>query len=214
MSTIGLIAMSAKPFHAGHAGLISWAAKENDEVHLYVSLSDRKRPGELVILGSDMEQIWKKYIEQSLPKNVRVSYGGSPVANVYKELGEANESGSSDEFTIYADPEDLSQNYPEKSLDKYAGNLYHNGQIILKPIQRSQTVNVSGTKMRQYLAVGDKESFVANLPTNIDRDAVWELLHSHVGAPAVTNVTRKKVTKKLSIKEESLLRRAIRTMLS
>jgi hypothetical protein len=68
--------------------------------------------------------------------------------------------------------------------------------------------------MRQYLAVGDKESFVANLPTNIDRDAVWELLHSHVGAPAVANVTRKKVTKKLSVKEESLLRRAIRTMLS
>jgi hypothetical protein len=163
-----------------------------------------------------MEQIWKNYIEQILPKNVRVTYGGSPVANVYKELGEANESGSNDEFTIYADPEDLSQNYPEKSLDKYAGNLYHAGKIILKPIQRSQTVNVSGTKMRQFLATGDKDSFIANLPAKIDKDEVWNILHSRVASEPVQpahKVTKKRSIKKLSPKEESLLRNTIRAML-
>ena len=59
---IGLIAMSAKPFHAGHDGLVRMAAGECDAVHLYVSLSDRKRPGEIPILGSDMQIIWTRYI--------------------------------------------------------------------------------------------------------------------------------------------------------
>jgi hypothetical protein len=207
MATIGLIAMSAKPFHAGHDGLVRWAAKENDEVHLYVSLSDRMRPGELPILGSDMEQIWKRFIEPSLPGNVRVTYGGSPVRNVYEDIGEANEAGDTEDiFTIYADPEDLAQNFPEKSLDKYAGNLFHNGQIILKPIERTQTVNVSGTKMRQFLSTGDKKGFIANLPKEIDREAVWNIL-SAPKAPAAP--AKKPAAKKLTstkVRGEALIR--------
>lgn len=175
---IGLIAMSAKPYHAGHDGLVRWASKENDKVYLYVSLSDRKRPGEIPILGTDMQLIWHEQIEPSLPDNVNVTYGGSPVANVYKNLGDANDNASDDVFQIYADPEDLTQNYPEKSLIKYCGNLYANGQIILKPIERSQTVNVSGTKMRKYLSSGDKASFISNMPDSIDGASVWDILTS------------------------------------
>lgn len=213
MATVGLIAMSAKPYHAGHDGLIRWASRENDVVHLYVSLSDRRRPGELPIMGSDMEHIWKTQIEKSLPKNVVIVYGGSPVGNVYKELGEANESGSTDEFTIYADPEDLTQNYPEKSLDKYVGILYRAGQIILKPIERARTVNVSGTKMRQYLSTGDKDSFIANLPKTIDGEEVWNVLSNRAVSTEETKPTKKKRTTKKALQGEALLRAAIKCML-
>ena len=48
MANIGLIAMSAKPYHAGHDGLVRWAANENDIVYLFVSLSDRNLPSKVV----------------------------------------------------------------------------------------------------------------------------------------------------------------------
>ena len=84
---IGIVPMSAKPFHAGHNALIKFAAghelleplvklgfaeQENDQVNVYVSYSSRgvkKRtrkgvkyedpiPGEAPVFGKDMEYIW------------------------------------------------------------------------------------------------------------------------------------------------------------
>lgn len=197
--------MSGKPVHAGHWGLIMMASKKCAEVHLYVSTSDRSRPGEITILGSDMQKIWSEQLEPKLPNNVVVTYGGSPVANVYKELGDANESGSSDVFFIFSDPEDAAKNFPEKSLIKYAGNLWANKQIKLMPIERSQTVNVSGTKMREYLASGNKAAFVANLPIEVDRDAIWNILSQSVAtATPIKIAPKKKVTK-----SETLVRRYV-----
>ena len=200
MAKIGLIGMSAKPYHAGHDLLVRKAANENEQVLLFVSLSDRKRPGELPILGSDMKVIWEEHIEPSLPANVMVEYGGAPVSKIYKVLGEANESGSEDVYQIYSDPTDLQQNYPENSLEKYAGNLWSNNQIILRPTKRTSTVNVSGTAMRQFLSTGDKKNFIANLPKGIDRNEVWNILSG------------KKKAKR--VKTESLLRNLIREILS
>jgi hypothetical protein len=216
MANIGLIAMSAKPYHAGHDGLVRWAANENDIVYLFVSLSDRKRPGEVPILGKDMDLIWKSQIEPSLPGNVNVDYGGSPVAKVYKILGDANLEGSTDTFTVYSDPVDLAQNYPEASMNKYAGDIWQQGQIVLMPIDRSMTVNVSGTKMRQYLSSGDKDAFISNLPSQIDGEEVWNILLQSKNAQAqeipTEPTTRKKSTKK--IKSENLLRVYIKMLVS
>jgi cytidyltransferase-like protein len=177
---IGLVAGSYKPFHSGHDALIRRAAAENDRVMLFVSTSDRKRPGEVPISGSVMAHIWKAHIEHTLPKNVEVTYGGSPVGNVYKALGIANDTGSTATFNIYSDPSDIAESYPNASLKKYAGKLYARGQINLVPTPRTSTVNVSGTEMRRYLAAGDKKSFVQRLPRNIDADAVWRELKGSV----------------------------------
>lgn len=210
MRKIGLIAGSYKPYHAGHDGLVRWAARENDVVHLFISLSDRKRPGEVPILGSDMKLIWEKYIEPTLPQNVIVHYGGSPVKNLYDELIAAGESDTDDMYTIYSDPTDLQQNYPEASLQKYVGNLYQNDQITLKPIERTATVNVSGTKMRQHLESGDKESFISNLPKSIDGDAVWSILRKSVeSAPAPKTKAKKKARS-----DESLVREFVTLLFS
>ena len=72
---IGLVPMSAKPFHRGHAGLIEIAAKENDKVIVFVGLGSRgikkrkkqKRKfeeplaGEFPIYGDTMKKIWQGY---------------------------------------------------------------------------------------------------------------------------------------------------------
>ena len=57
--TIAIVPVSAKPYHAGHDGLVRIASKENDEVHLLVSITDRSRPGEMKIDGGTMFGIWK-----------------------------------------------------------------------------------------------------------------------------------------------------------
>lgn len=183
MAKIGLIAMSAKPYHVGHDGLIRLASSECDAVHLYVSLSDRARGGEVPILGNDMATLWHEVIEPSMPTNVRVSYGGSPIGNIWKELGGANSTGSDDEFAIYADPADIAQNFTKELLEKYSGNLFAAGKIKLRAVERSSTVDVSGTQMRRYLELGDKDSFTKYLPDAVDKDRVWSVLRATAENP-------------------------------
>ena len=176
---IGLIAMSGKPVTAGHWSLIETAAKENDLVKVYVSLSDRKRPGELTILGSDMETIWKRYLQPILPKNVMVTYGGSPVRKIYEFLQESDEKGSDNIFQIYGDPTDISQNFPTKNMLRYVENLWKNDQIILRKVSREGGIDISGTKMREFLSNGLKETFKEYLPSPLkddQREEIWNLL--------------------------------------
>ena len=160
---IGLLGMSGKPVHAGHWGLIQIAARENDELHLFVSTSDRKRPGEMPIYGADMKRIWNEFLEPSLPSNVDVTYGGSPVGHLYQELEQAEQEGSEDTFQIYSDKEDILK-YTDASLGKVAPTLLDAGQIVRRGVDRNETVNVSGTKMRALLNAGDVEGFARFLP--------------------------------------------------
>jgi ATP sulfurylase len=173
MAKIGLIAMSAKPYHAGHDGLVRLAAGECDKVLLFVSTTDRD-----IVSGEAMRKCWDELIKPSLPSNVEVTFtdGGSPVGHVWKVLGSANEANSDDAHAIYADPEDLATNFPNNRIHKYAGNLLQRGKIVQRPISRSDTVDTSGTEMRQHLRKGDKASFLKSAPRTFDQDAYWATL--------------------------------------
>lgn len=108
MRSIGLVPMAAKPYHAGHDGLVRIASEENDEVLLFVSTSDRTRKGEMPIYGADMKRIWDDYIEPTLPDNVEVVYGGVPVQQVYAEIEAAESTGDPTvTYKIYSDDEDI-----------------------------------------------------------------------------------------------------------
>ena len=209
MSRIGLVPMAAKPYHAGHDLLVRLAVHENDAVYVYASMADRDE-----VSGKAMEQIWKELIEPTLPANVKVEYVTSPVGQVFATLGEANKSASSDVFSIYSDPTDVNKNF--KTLDRYAADLLANGQIKLRGVDRSSTVNVSGTQMRKWLADGDKDSFIAHLPKKIDGEKVWSLLTT-TKPESKSKKTAKPATKKApaskGTKSEGLLRSYIRLAL-
>lgn len=176
MKTIGLVPMAAKPYHAGHDGLVRIAAEENDEVLLFVSTSDRTRKGEIPIYGVDMKRVWDDYIEPSLPSNVQVVYGGIPVQHVYEELENAETSRDrTTTFRIYSDVEDILK-YTDVSLSKSAPTLFSRGQIERRGVDRNETVNVSGTKMREYMAKGDVKNFKKFLPDEI-RQYAGEILN-------------------------------------
>lgn len=180
---IGLVPISAKPYHLGHHSLVELAASQNKKVFLFVSLSDRNRPGEYPISGKSMEKVWKNFIEPILPPNVEVNYGGSPVRKVYETIGEACEINSRDIFTIYSDPEDTAVNYPSVNRDKYLQPLCRLGQVKFAAEENPDSVtrgigtpNISGTKMREFLEAGDLASFAAGLPSSLDAAGVFDIL--------------------------------------
>ena len=164
---IGLIPGSFKPYHAGHDALVRMAAGENDTVLVFSSTADRLRKGEMPLYGVDMKQIIDKFVRPSLPGNVQMIDVVVPVAAVWQELEKAEKSKSKDTFTIYSDSEDI-QKYSKKSLAKYAPRLQSKGQIITRGVTRGEeTPDVSGTKMRAYLAVGDVKNFAKMLPPGV-----------------------------------------------
>lgn len=159
---IGLVPMSAKPYHAGHDMLVRIAASECDVVKLFVSISSRERRGEMPISGQAMEKIWHTYIANTLPPNVDIEYGGSPVGKVLALLIEEKQKNSPDVYVIYSDDVDVEANFPDSKMDKFQPL-----QIEKRGINRNQTVPISGTKMRQALEAGDIFAFSQFLPQSI-----------------------------------------------
>lgn len=198
MAKIGMIPLSGKPYHVGHHMLVTLAAGENDIVKLYVSTSDRG-----VVSGRAMAKIWRDQIEKILPDNVQVTYGGSPVANAYAELGKASEKNSDDQYRIYSDADDAGR-FDDAHLEKYAPNLYSTGLVSRRPVTRTSTVNISGTKMREFIETGDKASFLKYVPAGIDGDAAWSTLQ------AMKPVAKNKKQKK----NESLIREFVKHVLA
>ncbi len=190
--------MSAKPLHLGHYKLIELAAEQCDSVNVFVSTSDRKRPGEIPILGTTMHRIWLEEIEPTLPSNVNIVYGGSPVQKVYQILGDANiDNSNDDEFIVYSDPVDTEANFPVNKREKYFSRLWSENRVKFETVDRSLTAGISGTKMRQFLAAGDKEAFKRGLPRMINAERVWQLLRSDINEGR--NVLRSFITSIISM---------------
>jgi ATP sulfurylase len=171
-----LIPMSAKPLHRGHDALIQLALSECEDVVVFVSLSDRGN-----VKGKAMETIWRDFVIPRYP-NAKIVVGmkDTPVRCVYHTLGVADGevSYSASIYVVYGDPESLSENFPEKSLFKYAGNLYREQRVLLRPVPRTETMQISGTEMRRLLAIGDKTRFMAGLPAWMDGEEVWRRLRA------------------------------------
>jgi len=197
---IGIIAGSFKPFHKGHYELIKHAAAENDIVELFVSLSTRSRPGELIVRGEEMEQIWKNFIEPFLSPNVVVNYVQVPIRSAYEFMQEKEEQNSKDVLiTLYSDSDDMSGNFPLKNLEKYMPTLLKRKQIKIKSFDRENFVDASGTAVRKAILANDKRKFMSMMPAEIDRDSIWNLLTSQI------EVAPEKIVKKKSKLSEGLV---------
>lgn len=180
---IGLVPMSAKPYHAGHHALVTAAASENDSVMLFISTTDRARSGETPIKGSDMQSIWLEHIEGILPSNVTTVYGGSPIRKVYDQLLQAEGENDGNIYIVYSDPTDTAQNFPEVNRQKYFPNAYADGRVIFAAEENpgrftrgEGTPNVSGTSVRQSLGCGDYDEFSSAMPQGLDTKAVFDKL--------------------------------------
>ena len=191
--TLGLIPIAGKPLHIGHWKLIEKAAGENDRVVVYTSTSDRIKKGEFPIKGDDFVRFWTDYFVPALPKNVRVKFVESPVRSVMHELGWLEQTMTQDQARVptvklYSDKEDVESNFKDEDLKKYP-SLLAAGKVHKVGVDRSTTVNVSGTKMREFLAQGNREEFFKYLPPIPDaqKEEIWSTLTANV--PTMTEVT-------------------------
>lgn len=198
-----MIAGSFKPPHAGHVGLIELAASENDFVKVYISPATRARPGEMPVHENDVIQIWNEILIPLLPENTSVEFVHVPVKSLYDEIGRGESAGTENVYKIYSDPVDLSQRFSPEQLTKYFPILYANGQILPRPIKRTDTVDVSGTKMRAAVAAGDFETFERGMPAGTAK-AIWDILskNAHIRTPE----------KKTRRRTESVLRDYVRAI--
>jgi hypothetical protein len=179
MHHIGLVPMSAKPYHAGHDALIRLAQQECEQVVVFVSTSDRVRKGEFPVRADVMRKLWVDIVE-TLPEDISVVFVPNPVSAVYEFIGLRNgdtQPAMRDEkIVIYSDPTDMERNFPERSLVKYGAALVNAKRLARRFVPRDSTVDVSGTQMRAWLQHGNKAKFVANLPEGLDGEAFWKAL--------------------------------------
>lgn len=146
-------------------------------VRILTSTSDRVRRGEYPIYMKDMDEVWAQHVRHILPFNVAVEINsGTPVSYTYEILIAGQAAGpATTSYAVYADPNDTTTNFPMKSRLKNFPGLVSSGRIEFVELERSETVDISGTKMRAYLAHGDRASFIAGLPMGIDGEAVWNI---------------------------------------
>lgn len=256
---IGLIPMSAKPFHLGHYKLIKKAEAENDITLVFVSLSSRgvkrvKRKGvtsevpeegDTPIFGSDMAEIWNLYLIPHLDLDegrVRIltpemGVGVKPqlIQNVFVVCGAlrdafneglktftipfAGEDAPVDDTSIkiYSDPTDLGTNFSDSQMEKHYDPLWTYGLEGKKPsiqgvaVERTSTVDVSGTKMRDLLRdPSGKAEFMRMMPPVPEdiKEEIYEIL-SQSASQGRPNRERKGGT----VQSEALLRALIRSIL-
>lgn len=180
--SIGLVPIAGKPLHIGHWKLIEKASNENDRVVVYTSDKDRSEKGEFPIKGSDFVYFWHDFFIPILPDNVVVKFVDSPVRSVMHEIGWFEQSATQDAkpiptINLYSDASDVLTNFKDADLSKYP-TIFSSGKLKRVGVERSSTVNISGTKMREFLQSGDKESFIKNLPpvSPAEKIEIWNTL--------------------------------------
>ena len=183
---IGLVPVSAKPYHAGHHYLIETAASKNDKVIVFASTSDRKRKGEFPVSGKVMQDIWVNEILQLMPENVDVVFGGSPVRKVYEAIGDACEAGDClDSFTVYSDVVDTKMNYSSTNREKYMQPLWSAGQVTFAAesipeafIRGAGAPDIRAEDVRRHLADRNFIEFGKCMPEGMNAYACYQkLLH-------------------------------------
>ena len=159
--TLGIVAMAAKPPHAGHIKLLELACRECDVAYAFVSTADRARPGELEVTWAQVEPTWTDDIVPSLPENFKfVPTREAPVRKAYELIEQADPKWR---IALYgrADGE-LSQRFR---------NMPQNVTV------RDVTLgSYSGTAVRQAIAAGDYSEFEEMMAPQVNALALWKRL--------------------------------------
>jgi hypothetical protein len=176
---IGLLALAAKPITRGHVELIRLARRENDTVTVFVSTKDRVRPGELPVYAKDMKELWAA-MWTHLP-GVCVWYVENPVRSIYELVGKESELQSKlpNKYAIYGRLEDVCNNFPDKSLEKYAKYLYDQKAVVRREVSHEETVDTRGEWARAAVLAGNREEFDRLIPEEIS-NRTWEILSANV----------------------------------
>jgi len=191
--------------------------------------------GEVPVFGADMKHIWTNILKPNLNLSKKVvlltpndGIHNAPIKNVHEvceALRDAYESGQ-ESFSvpylgikaktnetiinIYSDDEDITKNYQDVPMSKMYGELWKNEKtpaIRGIGVPRTSTIEISGSKMREYLCTGNIEEFVKLLPP-IPDDAKKEIANILMQSIELSCPLEKRGNK-----NESLLRNYIKSII-
>lgn len=179
--TLGIFVVSGKPIHTGHWGVIDLATKECDEVLVLTSTSGRDELPSGVMIDA-----WRAVLEPQFhadyPNATLIITSDSPLALAIDKMRELKNVVSS--FVFYADDEDSAGKYSRAKLEAMVRDPVIVEKLRQRPVPRSETVSISGTKMREFLKGGDKESFEKFLPVTLSpemKERYWKVLRNEYG---------------------------------
>jgi len=177
MERIALLPGGFKPPHAGHYNMAIWLAENTDADTVIVKVGAKERDG---ITREISLQLWDLFLKNDPNSNsqkitVVASNSNSPVQDVYDFV----EKEAPGESTIYLGMGEKDINDARfKNIYKFAEPRGIKFETTLVPPQAG---GVSGTKMREFIKNGDKESFQKYIPeflTDEQKDRAWELVSS------------------------------------
>ena len=175
MEKIALLPGGFKPPHAGHYNMAIWLAENTNADTIIVKVGAKERDG---ITREISLKLWNLYRnndnnESSRKLTILPSNSNSPVQDVYDFI----ENQAPENSIIYLGMGEKDINDSRfKNIPKFADPKNIKFETTLVPPQAG---GVSGTKMREFIKSGDKESFQNFIPdflSNEQKDKAWDLV--------------------------------------
>lgn len=168
--TIGFFGGGFNPPHIGHYEAAKIAAKVNDDVYIIISQEIREDSGITPDIKQNIWNIYKPQLEKFKAKIHIILADVSPVRTVYEYVSQLNDSPDASHISVnlYTDIDDVNR---YDRMDKYSNNLH---SLNIKHTPRIG----SGTTLRADIKSRNKQRVYNSLPTDVDKDAVWNILTS------------------------------------
>ena len=177
MEKIALLPGGFKPPHAGHYNMAKWLASNTDANTVVIKVGAKERDGITRNISLKLWNLYRITDSDPLAKKLTIlpSNSNSPVKDVYDFV----EQDAPENSIIYLgmgekDMEDARF----KNIGKFADPKGITFETTLVP---PQSGGVSGTKMREFIKNGDKESFQEYIPEHLtqeQKDQAWEMVSS------------------------------------
>lgn len=179
--SVGIFVVAGKPVHEGHWRMIERATRECDEALIITSTAGRDElpPGVMI-------DAWKVVLEpqfhRDYPNATLIITPESPLHFACDKMRELKNVVRS--FVFYSDDVDARDKYARSKLDKMLWDPLAIEKLQVMPVPRSETIQVSGSEMRQFLKSDDRESFDRYVPQTLNqemKDTYWSILKGTYG---------------------------------
>lgn len=178
--TIGIFVVAGKPVHDGHWKMIRRATACDEAIIITSSAGRDELPAGVMI------DAWKEVLEPQFHKDFSnatlIISSESPLSIAVNKIRSLKDVVS--QFFFFSDDEDAAGKY---SVDKIAGMVKDPSameKFVQVPVPRSQTVQISGTQVRNFLKNNDRESFDMFVPQTLSnemKDKYWSILKNEHG---------------------------------
>lgn len=174
--SIGIFVVAGKPVHAGHWQMIDIIRKECDEALIITSSAGRDE-----LAAGVMIDAWKAVLEpqfhKDFPNATLIITSESPLDLAINKMRDLKNVVN--RFVFYSDPEDLAGKYaPDKLRDRIKDPVAIE-KLQQVAIPRTETVQISGTRMREFIKNDDRESFDHFVPQALSpemKDNYWKIV--------------------------------------